>query len=190
MPLRFLAEFLRSPRAVGAIAPSSRALARVMVREMGLAEARAVCEYGPGTGAFTGAILSAMGPGALYFAIEQSPRMAAALRARFPGACVFERSAEEVEAIASELGVDQLDAVLCGLPWAAFDEALQDRLLGPLLRILRPGGKFATFAYNQGLLLPAGRRFRAKLRRHFARVEETPTVWRNLPPAFVYRCTR
>ena len=53
-----------------------------------------------------------------------------------------------------------------------------------------PGGQFATFAYLQGLLLPAGQRFKDKLAQSFSKVEKSPTVWRNLPPAFVYRCTK
>jgi phosphatidylethanolamine/phosphatidyl-N-methylethanolamine N-methyltransferase len=38
--------------------------------------------------------------------------------------------------------------------------------------------------------LPASRRFRQRLERHFKRVETTPIVWRNLPPAFVFCCAR
>ena len=59
-----------------------------------------------------------------------------------------------------------------------------------MMAVLRPGGQFATFAYLQGLLLPAARRFRANLGRSFSQVERSPTAWTNLPPAFVYRCRR
>ena len=62
--------------------------------------------------------------------------------------------------------------------------------LRELRRVLKPGGQFVTFAYLQGLLLPAGRRFRAKLKRSFSDVTKSKIVWRNLPPAFVYRCRR
>ena len=76
--------------------------------------------------------------------------------------------------------------MICGLPWAAFPETLQDELLATILTVLRPGGRFLTFAYLQGLLLPAGRRFRKKLKTTFDRVTTTRTVWCNVPPAFVY----
>ena len=46
-----------------------------------------------------------------------------------------------------------------------------------------------TFAYLQGLLLKAGKRFRKRLDDTFANVRRSPTVWWNLPPAFVYRCS-
>jgi glycolate oxidase iron-sulfur subunit len=38
-------------------------------------------------------------------------------------------------------------------------------------------------------VLPHNSRFRRALGQRFASVEETPVVWRNLPPAFVYRCS-
>jgi len=52
------------------------------------------------------------------------------------------------------------------------------------------GGQFATFAYWQGVILPAGRRFSKRLRGSFCDVGRSHTVWRNLPPAFVYRCVK
>jgi phospholipid N-methyltransferase len=73
-----------------------------------------------------------------------------------------------------------------GLPWAAFPEALQDQLLDTIADVLRPGGRLVTFAYLQGVLLPAGAKFKRKLKQRFRRVSTTRTVWLNLPPAFVY----
>jgi phospholipid N-methyltransferase len=58
------------------------------------------------------------------------------------------------------------------------------------VRSLRPGGRFATFAYVHGTPFPGGIRFRRMLRERFAKVSLSPVVWRNLPPAFVYRCEK
>ena len=59
-----------------------------------------------------------------------------------------------------------------------------------MLAVLAPKAQFATFAYWQGVVLPAGIRFNQRLRNTFAKVERSPSVWLNLPPAFVYRCTQ
>jgi len=115
-----------------------------------------------------------------------NPDFVAAARARCPGALIYHDSAAHSLRHLERHGLRQCDCVICGLPWAAFDESLQDTLLDTLVAILRPGGRFLTFAYLQGLLLPAGRRFRTKLRSRFTHVATTRTVWRNLPPAFVY----
>lgn len=190
MNARFLLEFIRHPLNTGAIAPSSRALARAMVRGLGLEDASVVVEYGPGGGAFTGEILACLRPGTLFVAIENNEVMYRDFRVRFPHVNACHDSAANVAAILETLGARQADCIVSGLPWASFGEELQDALLGATHGVLRDGGRFATFAYLQGLLLPAGRSFKRKLGRHFADVERTPVCWRNLPPAFVYQCTK
>ena len=83
-----------------------------------------------------------------------------------------------------------MDAIVCGLPWAVFGEEDQSDILRGMAAVLRPGGEFATFAYLQGLLLPAAGRFQRKLHRHFSRIERSRTAWMNFPPALVYRCRK
>ena len=188
----FLAQYLRRPGSVGAIAPSSRHLARTMVDQVDWSRARHVLEYGPGTGAFTGAILEKLQPGARFAAIELNPDFARILQRRFPGATVVNDSAANARAICDRLGfppAPAVDAVLSGLPWAGFPEPLQDELLGAMLKVLKPGAVFVTFAYQFGTYLPAGRRFATKIRGLFTTVDRSPLVLRNLPPAYVYRCS-
>lgn len=190
MSLKILREFLRSPKHIGAIAPSSKALAREIVSHIGLEEAAVILEYGPGTGVFTERILRTMRPGARLAVIEQNDRLAERFRLQFPDVRLYHDSAENAEAILRDLGADKADCIVSGLPWAAFDADLQDRLLEATLTALGPGGVFVTFAYLQGLLLRSGKRFARKLDSHFARVSRSRVVWWNLPPAFVYRCIR
>lgn len=184
--LMFLKNFLMHPIATGAVAASSGVLARTIVEAADIGEARVVVEFGPGTGVFTEEILRALSPGALFFTIEQNPEFAEATRRRCPDAIVYSDSALNTQQHLREHGAASCDRIVCGLPWASFPESLQDSLLAVVHDVLAPGGRFVTFAYLQGLLLPAGLRFARKLRRSFHRVTTTPTVWRNLPPAFVY----
>ena len=190
MLARFLLQFLRHPLNTGAIAPSSRALARAMVRGLDLHRASAVVEYGPGGGAFTGEILARLRPGALFVAIENNPAMYAAFRARYGRLNAVNDSAANVGAILASLGASHADCIVSGLPWASFGGRLQDELLAATCAALRDGGRFATFAYLQGLLLPSGRAFARQLAGCFAAVERSPVCWGNLPPAFVYRCVK
>jgi phospholipid N-methyltransferase len=48
----------------------------------------------------------------------------------------------------------------------------------------------ALFGYHIGLMIPGGQRFHKLLDRHFSQVERLRWEWRNLPPAFVTRCTK
>ncbi len=188
--ITFISTFLTRPTQVGAIAPSSRGLANRMVESVDWQKAQAVVEYGPGTGVFTERITECLRPETKFFAIERSPAFAKAVRQRCPTVKVFEDSVENVVELCRSQGIEQVDAIICGLPWASFPDSLQRSCLDAMGRILRPGGQFATFAYWQGVILPAGMRFRKRLSDYFTTIERSPTVWANVPPAFVYRCVR
>jgi len=188
--IKFLWEFVKHPLSVGALWPSSPALAAAMAATVDWPQARVVAEYGPGTGAFTGQLVSRAQADTKLFAVELNPNLADALRRKHPSLSVHCRSITDVAEICQTEKVDGIDAIVCGLPWAAFSADLQDRLLAATVRVLREGGTFATFAYLQGSVLPSGRRFRARLGASFSSVERLPVVWSNLPPAFVYYCRK
>jgi len=188
--VRFLSGFVRDPGAVGAVAPSSLTLARAMVDDMGLEQARVVVELGPGTGAFTAVLLERVRADARVLAIEINPTFARDLRRSFPRVEVVNDSAARLPELLAAAGCGPADCVLSGLPWALFPEALQTRVLDAVTTALGSGGRFATFAYLHAAWLGPGRRLRALLRGRFARVARSRIVWTNVPPAFVYRCVR
>jgi phosphatidylethanolamine/phosphatidyl-N-methylethanolamine N-methyltransferase len=186
----FFREFLAKPFVIGAVAPSSPRLARKMVAGVDLSEAQAVIEYGPGTGAFTQQILRRLPADCRYLAIELSPAMARVWRRRFPRAPICEGSVAHVDRICQREGIEAVDVVFSGLPWASFDDRLQERILEATLSVLRPGGQLITFGYKVGTVLPKGRRFYKRLPHYFSDVQRSEYVWLNLPPAFVVRCTK
>ena len=188
--ITFLKNFLRNPTKVGAIAPSSPALVRTMVDGFDWPNIQNVIEFGPGTGVFTEAIVERLPVGSQFFAIERSPELAVATQTRCPGVNVIEDSVANVVQLCRDHSMGSVDAIVCGLPWASFPQALTDEIMAAMFEVLRPGGQFATFAYWQGVFLPAGLRFARQLRKDFTTVKRSPTAWRNLPPAFVYRCVR
>lgn len=175
---------------VGAVAPSSAWLAEAVLQGCDLEHAETVVELGPGTGAFTELILRRIGPQTTFFALELAPEHVRTLRWRFPELTVYNDSAE---AIAHYLAVHHkrtADYVICGLPWANMRPRVQDRITEPVFECLGPEGVFAGFAYVHASWLPTAQHFRRRLRERFAEVEWSPIIWRNLPPAFVYRCRR
>jgi len=187
--VRFLKEFVSKPQEIGAIVPSSVALAREVVRSIDWDGVRVVVEYGPGLGAITGEILTRT-EGKDFFVIELNEAYAERFRRNFPDVTLYRDSVANVASIAAEHGVEAVDCVISGLPWAIFSDSVQDELLDATFEVLKDGGQFVTFAYMHGLALPAGRRFRKKLARRFCQVERSRVVWRNTPPAVVYHCVR
>jgi len=186
----FLWQFARRPAVTGAIAPSSRDLAHSILEGMGLESADVIFEFGAGTGAFTRAILERMKPSAQFVAVEVNPVMVKHLRRRFPGLRIMADSAENVNEFRRRHDIGPADCIVCGLPWALFPAELQRSLMAAVIESLRPGGRFATFAYLHSLWMPAARRFRRTLDDNFFDVHESEPVWRNLPPARVYRCCK
>lgn len=188
--LFFFYTFLRRPARVGAVAPSSSWLAEAVLQGCDLEHADTVVELGPGTGAFTELILRRIGRQTTFFALELAPEHVRSLRRRFPGLTVYNDSAEAIGRYLAAHQKSQADYVICGLPWANMLPRVQDRITQPVFDCLGPEGVFAGFAYVHASWLPTAQHFRRRLRQRFAEVEWTPIIWRNLPPAFVYRCRR
>ncbi|MFJ6569006.1 class I SAM-dependent methyltransferase [Streptomyces sp. NPDC091292] len=178
-------EFLRRPLTTGAVAASSRRLAGAMTHGIGLEDARLVVELGPGTGAFTGAILSRLAPGARLVAVELNAVLAARLadELRDDRLDVVHASAADLPALVP----DRVDAVVSGLPWTVMPQDRQCAVLDAVTEVLTPVGRFTTFAYVHAAWTPPARRFTAALDRRFGALERSAVVWPNLPPAFVHR---
>jgi len=188
--VRFLWEFVKHPLSTGAIASSSGRLARAITSGVGLEGANAVVELGAGTGAFTRQIIERARPDAEILVLESNPTIASMLRENMPGLDVVVDSAANLGWHLKRRGIRAVDCVICGLPWASFRAELQDDILGAVAGSMAPGGRFATFAYVHACWMGGARRFRGRLADLFAEVEASPVVWLNLPPAFVWRCTR
>lgn len=185
-----LVQFLRKPLTTGAICPSSRELSRTLTECVHIEDARNIAELGPGTGAITAAILSAMHPQAHFFAVELNEAVIPAFRRRFPHVRLYNDSAANLGKIMKLESVSRLDVILSGLPWASFPDHLQEEILHAVLEALPDGGYFTTFAYLQGTWLPTGIKFRRRLEKYFSHVEKSRIVWGNIPPAFAYRCRK
>ncbi|MEJ3657664.1 methyltransferase domain-containing protein [Actinomycetes bacterium KLBMP 9759] len=186
----FLAAAVRRPATMGAVAPSSPRLARVLASVVPRDGEPVVVELGPGTGAVSAAVKDRLPAGGRHLAVELDARMVAYLERTRPALEVVHGDARDLGKLLADRGVDHVDAIICGLPWALFDEATQTAVLGEVSRAIGTTGAFTTFAYLHGMTLGAARRFRRTLRTTFDEVLVSATVWRNLPPAFVYVCRR
>lgn len=188
--INFLREYISNPGSIGAVAPSGRMLASRMLDGISLESAATVVELGPGTGAFTTEILHRISSEAKFIAIEKNPVFLAGLRQRFENLEIIEGDAGNLVHLLHHRGIDAVDVVVSGLPWAAFPETVQQKILSEVHDILAPDGRFVTFAYFGMHMLPRARAFRNLLESFFDQVERTPLAWRNLPPAFAYHCKR
>ncbi|HNT15530.1 MAG TPA: methyltransferase domain-containing protein [Verrucomicrobiota bacterium] len=184
---RFVQAFVREPLKVGAIWPSSGHLSEAIVAACHFAPGDTVVELGPGTGNFTKRLLHRLGPDGRLVALELSETNVNVLRRRFPRSEIIFDSAEY---LGKYVPARSVRCVISGLAWSNMLPAHQSRILNALEAALAPGGEFVGFAYKHARYFPTTICFRRLLRQRFATLETLPTIWRNLPPAYVFRCRK
>lgn len=177
--------FLRSPRTVGALTASSRALAEAMVHGLDLARPGHIIELGPGTGAFTGAIVERLGPETRFLAIDIDPAFVKQISKRWPAVRCVCASAERLESLADEHSVTPVDHIVSGLPFVSLPPQMTRHITDGVVSVLRPGGTFTTFQYLHGYALPPAVAFRRGLSARIGTGPATRVVMRNVPPAIV-----
>ncbi len=187
----FFEQFIKNPVSVAAVAPTSRRMASVLADSAGVQDAGLVVEFGAGTGAITRVIAEKLPAGCRFVSIEINQEFISHLRENEPALPVIEGSATDARSIIErETGERQCDAIVSGLPLAAFNEELQDAILEETYQALRPGGRFVNISYIHSPFLPRGKTLKTKLLEKFPQVWRSKITWPNVPPAFGYICVR
>lgn len=189
--LAFMTQFIKHPGKVGAVMPSSNELAEQMVAPIYLNKVKVIVEYGTGTGVFTKYIRDRIDLSkTTFFSFEMNEEMVKIARQNIPDVEIYQDSAEKLREYLKKHDAKHADAIVSGLPWAIFPDELQENILYETVQGLKKGGVFTSFAYVHGLILPAARRFKEKLIKYFSEVNVSPIIWKNIPPAIVYRCKK
>ncbi|MCR5660873.1 MAG: ribosomal RNA adenine dimethylase domain-containing protein [bacterium] len=170
--------------------PSSQALAQEMINQASIKKAKVIVEFGSGTGVFTKKIISEIDCKTTFLAFEYNQQLAEALAREVPLLRLYNQSAADLPKVLDGLKIRKVDCIISGLPWATFTDEIQDELLNAAYTSLKRSGRFVTFAYLQGLLLPGGIKFAEKINKRFRTVSKSRIIWNNIPPAFVYKCVK
>jgi phosphatidylethanolamine/phosphatidyl-N-methylethanolamine N-methyltransferase len=178
----FFRQWLRSPKSMGAVIPSSRVLARAVTEAVRWRPGQHVIELGAGTGAISqGLIDSGLPPEALMM-IELDRPLFEYLRGRFPGVKVVNGDATRLIDIARQQGITEVGTVISGLPMVTMPLAFQRAIIGQSLELLGDEGCLLQYSYSPVSPIPARKlEVEAKL---------VKIVVRNLPPATLWRFRR
>lgn len=175
----FARAWLRAPLKVGAIAPSGPVLAKAITSEISPSTGP-VLELGPGTGAFTRALLARGVAADNLTLLEYDPKLAKLLSVRFPGVRVITSCATKLDSLGlyDSHGVG---AIVSGLPLLSMPhDTIRDILEGSFSQ-LREGGAIYQFTYRP--LCPVPRKVMRELN---LKGVCTSFSMRNLPPAWVF----
>lgn len=179
---QFLKSWFKNPKLIGAVAPSGRALAKLM--STGLGAGARVIELGAGTGTVTEALLRTGVRPEDLFLLERNAAFFDILTRRFPRCPLVPADALQLrERFANSL--HSFDFVVSGLPLLLFSPEQKEDLIGQVFDVLAPTGAYQQFTY--GARCPLGRGIRNKLG-----LKRTLLGFAalNIPPAFVYRFSR
>ena len=177
--LLFLKGFLKRPKEVGSVIPSSRFMEKRIVRTVELNRADLLVELGPGTGGTTRALLAKMKPNAKLLAIEINPQFIALLEAiGDPRLIVHLGSASAIPEALEAHGLAAPDVILSGIPFSTMDKAAGLEILHSVHDSLAPGGRFVAYQFRD--------RVESLGREVFGRAR-VQTELLNVPPMRVYR---
>lgn len=179
--LLFARNFLKHPRMLGSVIPSSRFLVNEMLGQVDWDKARVIVEYGPGVGTFTDKILKRLHPDGILVAIEMNTDFVSYLqRTRTdPRLHVIHGSAADVGSILQRLGRGKADYIISGIPFSTMPAPVRDGIVRATRDALTPTGAFLVYQYSNGVL--------PNLKRTFGRVKLGFEPL-NVPPARLYYC--
>ena len=180
---RFFKAWRENPKGIGAVLPSSPALAAAITREVG-PDGGPVIELGSGTGVFTRALRARGLAEDELILVEMDRGFAQSLRREFPQAHVCCTDASRLAGEPLCYG-KSAGAVVCGLPLLNMPLRMQVGILRGAFSQLRAGGAFYLFTY--GLRCPVPQRVLDCLGLRARRMQ---TVVFNVPPAHVWKLTR
>lgn len=178
--LLFLLAFLKNPKRVGSIFPSSAFLARKIVQSVHWNDVRSIAELGVGTGAITRIMEAHLPSYTTVLLFERDRRMRNALKREYPY-FKFHSNASFLVKKMNQEQILQLDCIICGLPFFNFSNTMREHILAQMTQALRPGGRLILYQYSLHMKQTlAGELI----------IENIQFVPYNFPPVFVYTCRK
>lgn len=180
--ISFFIQYLLNPRTVGAIAPSSKYLANMMINQFDLKNANVIVEYGPGTGAFTNEIIKKKGEQTILFLVESNPKFYKLLKDKYnneKNIFIVNGTVEYIDKYLMEYNIPNVEYVFSGLPFSSLPKPVSEAILKLTKSVIGENGRFITFQYT---------RWKERFFNEFFEEVEVSREFRNFPPAYVYHC--
>ena len=181
--LRFVTRLILQPKTIGAIAPSSRALATAMAAQIDPDEPGSILELGPGTGVATEALLARGIAPERITVVEYDRHFSQLIASRYSRINVINGDAFDLANLLGPGSRQHFSGAISGVPLLNHSVARRQVFLSGVLALLKPGTPYVQFSY--GIRPPVAPTSGVS-------VSAADFVLFNLPPArvWVYRAAR
>jgi len=184
----FLNQSVRHFREIGSIAPDSSMCINTLVNSIPFSTAGLIIEYGAGSGAVTGEILSRKEPESRFICFEKNKTFYNTLRKNVNGPNFFivnddVFNSRNILFLKFGLHLASVDCIISTLPWSLLK--FEDLLSNVILPLLKEDGLFIQYMYTSSVL--KGNVLRPILNRYFTGIDLEFVLF-NIPPVLVYTC--
>lgn len=182
MNIKFLMQYFLHPRTTGAVIPSSRRLAYKMIRDIEFNDCKCIVEYGPGTGVFTDEILKRCNKNTFIILMEYNEEFCKVLKNKYDNmknVYIVNDSAENLDKYLNKYGINDVDYIISGLPFASLPSEMTEKILTITRNILSNKGTFITFQYTKLKI--------SLINNYFGEIKSDYELL-NIPPAYILRC--
>lgn len=180
---KFIKEFIKSPKYIGAISPSSEFLASKIIKNIEFERCNCIVEYGAGTGVFTKEVILRKKESTIFLVFEKNKKFADILKNKYllkKNVKIINDGVENIYKYLNEYKITKVNYIISGLPFASLPKPLSDNILGQTKNILtKSEGTFITFQYS---LIKIG-----LFNQYFKSIEKDKE-YLNIPPAYVLVC--
>ena len=182
--LLFFSAFLKYPKEIGSIIPSSKFLTDEVLKSIDFKNARCIVEYGPGTGRMTTEILRRARKDAKILCFEINRKFCSYLRQNINDnrVIIINDSAENIKKYLKKYKISKIDYVVSGLPFTNLNLNKKHIIIEKTKDALKTNGNFLVYQF----ILNS---FKKHLSKYFSNIS-IKFVPLNLPPCFGYVCEK
>jgi phosphatidylethanolamine/phosphatidyl-N-methylethanolamine N-methyltransferase len=178
---QFIVAWMRSPMKIGAILPSSRALARAMASQIDIRDGGAVIELGAGTGMVTHALIGTGIALDQLLVIEREKDMFTILQQQFPQLSPVLADALQLDKVIQEHGVKDVHCIVSSLPLLSMPRTIRYAIEGQMVAAITDGGHIVQFTYGSSSPIS-----RERWTHYGIFGIRKKAVFANMPPAYVW----
>lgn len=178
----FLKQFLKDPKKIGSIIPSTKSLGNSMIKDIDFSQNLIIVEYGPGTGIFTDLIVNKINDDSKLILIENNEEFFLLLNEKYKNKkniiIIFDSAINITSIIKNTYNIDYVDYVISGLPFSSLPKIISQKIIKETKKVIGNKGVFITFQYSK---------FKEKLFRKYFDNIIYKRVIKNIPPAYVLK---